>query len=169
MTVTAGHDYSWHTVVRVLTHGTGFSLARLWPQPSLPSRFIICRDGSLVLWCSLKPATRFVGPEASWERLWCKPSSSAIYAQFGAVWWELQNDLCFGLTLVQGLEVLGRGYVKNQSWLLLVLCLAYFGGYHNMSWGQSPGILGLWPLSWSYTPTQHWMQFMPGLVPPYGC
>ena len=85
----------------------------------------------MMLWCDLKPGTRYVGCGASWERLRCRPRSALVCVL--VLPHGLYKVVYSQLPLVLGLKVLGRGYAVDQGQLPLELGLAPFGGYHDNS------------------------------------
>lgn len=56
------------------------------------------------------------------------------------------------------------GYALNQG----QIWHPFFDGHHNASWGQLILVPGLWLLSWSCVPSQHWLLLTSGLGPPNG-
>lgn len=76
----------------------------------MPFGYVVHGGGWVVYWCGLKLATRFVDSEASWEGLWCRPSTAVACALPGATGMKYKKKKLFILLpLVLGLEVAGRG------------------------------------------------------------
>lgn len=103
-----GHDYSKWLVLGLTppTPRAGVTLARLWCQPGLPFRNVICETGWIFLWCVLEPATWCVGSGASWAVLQYKPRSAATVARFWTMRKELQSDLRLVVTCAGASEKL---------------------------------------------------------------
>lgn len=119
-----------------------------------------------VTWCfilaTFKIVTRYVGSGVFLESFAAGQGQLLLVSGLGLLG-RNYKVICGLLSIVMGLEVLGRGYAANQIWLSLVSGLGPFGGHHDVNWDQLSLVPNLWPLHWNYVLGQDQPPPMQGL------